>query len=227
MKTRRGWIVLLAAASVLPPMPRSSEAGGRGPFFRDVVLYELNEQARLVPEDAPRRRVASSGLEGKARVGTPVCTAELMDHAHNVFRARNRLVKDAGRCSVVAFGNSDLDLATFQGTIDGKLYVVINSVATNLTDAPELVVMEGAFIGTIAVTDLNIITITAGTLFGVQPTTWCPRPRGCSFSGKFRQPFTVHRIAVYKTEHGLVPVLPDERALGDPTVRLEITFDDD
>jgi hypothetical protein len=228
MKMRMGWIVLLAAASALGPMLRSSEAGERGHSNRDVVLYELNEEARLVPEDDPRRRVATSGLEGKARVGTPLCTAELMDHAHNVFRARNRIVKDAGRCSVVSFGNSDLDLRTFQGTIDGKLYVVINSEATNLTDAPELVVMEGSFVGTIAVTDLNIITITAGTLFGVQPTTWCPRPRGCSFTGKFRQPFTVHGIAVYKTDNGhLVPVLPDERALGDPTVRLEITFGDD
>jgi hypothetical protein len=223
--------MVLLAAAVLGLMARSSEAGGRGPFFRDVVLYELNEQAQFVPPDDPHRRVATSGLEGKARVGTPVCTAEMMDHAHNVFRARNRIVKDAGRCAVVAFGNSDLDLGTFQGTIDGKLYVVINSAATNLTDAPELVVMEGSFVGTIVVTDPNIITVTAGTLFGDEPTTtWCARPRGCGFTGKFRQPFTVHmhNIPVYKKDNGeLVAVRLDERALGDPTVRLEITFDRD
>lgn len=226
MNTRIVWMVLVAAASVLGPMLRSSEAGGRGPLFRDVVLYELNEQAQFVPDDNPRHRVATSGLEGKARVGTPLCTTELMDHAYNVFRARNRIVKDASQCSVVAFGNSDLDLGSLQGTIDGKVYVVINSEATNLTDAPELVVMEGSFVGTIAVTDLNIVTITTGTLFGDPPMTWCPRPRGCSFTGKFRQPFTVHSIAVYKKDNGqFVPVRPDERALGDPTVRLEITFD--
>jgi hypothetical protein len=56
--------------------------------------------------------------------------------------------------------------------------------------------------------------------------TFCPGPAGCGFTGKFRQPFKVRHIAVYKKDSGhLVPVLPDERALGDPTVRLEITFD--
>ena len=228
MKTRVGVIVLLVALSVLGPTFQS-EAGGRRPSHQDVVLYELNEQAQFIFDaDDPRRppqRVATSGLQGKARLGTPVCTVELMAHAENFFRTRNRSVKDAGRCTVVAFGNSDLDTATLQGTIDGKLYVVLNSVATNLTDAPELVVMEGTFAGTIAVTDAATIRIVTGTLFGDNPPTWCPRPEGCTFTGTFRQPFKVHHIAVYKKDGHLVPVLPDERALGDPTVRLEITFD--
>ena len=58
----------------------------------------------------------------------------------------------------------------------------------------------------------------------------CPSLGICkaAFTGKFRQPFEVHDVAVYKKDSGqLVPVLPDERALGDPTVRLEITFVDD
>jgi hypothetical protein len=229
MKTRVGVIVLLVAVSVLGPTFQWSEAGGGRPSHRDVVLYELNEQAQLifdaVDPQKPPRRVASSGLQGKARLGTPVCTVELMAHAESFFRTRNRSVKDASRCTVVAFGNSDLDTATFQGTIDGKLYVVVNSVATNLTDAPELVVMEGTFEGTIAVKDATTIKLTTGTLFGDKPPTWCPRPAGCTFTGTFRQPFTIHHIAVYQKEGHLVPVLSDERALGDPTVRLEITFD--
>ena len=37
-----------------------------------------------------------------------------------------------------------------------------------------------------------------------------------------------HRVAVYKKDSGdLVSVRADERALGDPTVRLEITFIED
>ena len=61
MNMRMSSIVLLAAASVLGPMLRSSEAGGRSPLFRDVVLYELNEQAQLVvdpekPEQPPAGR---------------------------------------------------------------------------------------------------------------------------------------------------------------------------
>jgi len=232
MNMRMSSIVLLAAVSVLGPMLRSSDAGGRGPFFRDVVLYELNEQAQFTVVAERLHRVAMSGLEGKARRGTPLCTEELMVHAEKLFMARQLTMKDAGRCTVVAFGNSDLDvtdrdLGIVQGTIEGQLYVVVNSKLTNLTDAPELVVMSGSFKGTVVVTDAAIITITEGTLTGDGALpTFCPG--GCKFTGKFRQPFTVNRVAVYmKDNRQLVPVLPDERALGDPTVRLEITFDRD
>ena len=232
MNMRMSSIVLLAAVSVLGPMLRSSDAGGRGPFFRDVVLYELNEQAQFTVIAERLHRVAMSGLEGKARRGTPLCTEELMVHAEKLFMARQLTMKDAGRCTVVAFGNSDLDvtdrdLGIVQGTIEGQLYVVVNSKLTNLTDAPELVVMSGSFKGTVVVTDAAIIKITEGTLTGDDaPLTFCPG--GCKFTGKFRQPFTVNRVAVYmKDNRQLVPVLPDERALGDPTVRLEITFDRD
>lgn len=43
---------------------------------------------------------------------------------------------------------------------------------------------------------------------------------------EFRRPFFFHHIAVYKSDHGTpIPVRPDERALGDATVRVEISFD--
>jgi len=231
MKRRVNALVLLIVLSVLGPALATGEAGGHRSPSNDVVLYELNEQAQFTVDKGRLHRVAMSGLEGKARLGTPLCTEDLMDHAEKVFKARQRTVKDAGRCTVVAFGNSDLDLGDrdlgiVQGTIDGTLYVVVNSELTNLTDAPELVVMTGSFTGTVVVTDAAIITITGGTLTGTGSPTFCPG--GCKFTGKFRQPFTVHHVAVYKKDSGqLVPVLPDERALGDPTVRLEITFVDD
>ena len=239
MKTPRRAIALLAVTWMLGPALASSAASGFRPSSQDVVLYELNEQVRFeerVSDDLKEKqrhrkekrlhRVASSGLEGKAEVGTPLCPAALMQHAEQVFRARQRRVKDASRCAIVAFGNSDLDvtdrdLGVVQGTIDGQIYVVVNSELTNLTDAPELVVASGTFTGAVVVTDAAIITITEGTVTG---DGFCRA--GCAFTGKFRQPFTVNRIAVYKKDNGhLVPVLPDERALGDPTVRLEITFD--
>lgn len=230
MTTRLGAIVLLVTGLVLGPTLPSSEAGGRRPSPKDVVLYELNEQAQFTFKDGRLHREATSGLEGKARRGTPLCPEELMAHAEQVFKARQRAVKDASRCTVVAFGKSDLDVTdsdNVQGTIKGKIYLVVNTVLTNLTDAPELVVMSGSFKGTVVVTDADgvIITITEGTLTGDDAApTFCPD--GCQFTGKFRQPFKVHHTAVYKKDNGhLVPVLPDERALGDPTVRLEITFD--
>ena len=52
--------------------------------------------------------------------------------------------------------------------------------------------------------------------------------RRSPFRGKFRQPFEVDHGVVYKEDSGdLVWVLANERALGHPTVRLEITFVDD
>jgi hypothetical protein len=226
MKTRTRAIALLVVTWMFGPALASSEAGSFRPSGQDVVLYELNEEARFTVDNGRLHRVASSGLEGKAKVGTPLCPAALVQHAEQVFRARQRRVKDASRCAVVAYGYSDLDvtdrdLGVVKGTIDGQIFVVVNSELTNLTDAPELVVMSGTFSGAVVVTDAAIIKITEATVTG---DGFCPD--GCAFTGKFRQPFTVNRIAVYKKDSGhLVPVLPDERALGDPTVRLEITFD--
>jgi hypothetical protein len=235
MNTRMGWMVLLTAASVLGPMLRSSEAGGRGPLFRDVVLYELNEQAQIVvdPEKPePPQRVATSGLEGKARRGTPLCPEHLMAYAEAFYARLGITVRDATRCRVVAFGRSQLDTVTLRGTIGGDFYVVVNSDKTNLVDGPELVVMAGTFTGVIRVADEAgvIMDISSGSF---DPTAILPGfpgglPASESFKGRFRLPFKVHRIAVYKTDRGgVVPVGPDERALGEPTVRVEITFDRD
>jgi hypothetical protein len=229
MKTRTRAVALLVVTSMFGPALASSEASGFRSSGRDVVLYELNEEARFTVDKKGREhREASSGLEGKAKVGTPLCPAALMQHAEQVFSARERRVRDASRCAIVAFGKSNLDVTDrdqgiVQGTIKGQIFVVVNSELTNLTDAPELVVMSGKFRGAVVVTDVAIITITEATVTG---DGFCTD--GCSFTGKFRQPFTVNGIAVYKKDDGdLVPVLPDERALGDPTVRLEITFDRD
>src|SRR5882672_5880491 len=145
MSMRMGSIVLLAAVSVLGPMLRSSDAGGRGPLFADVVLYELNEQAQIVVDPKkpkkPPHRVATSGLEGKARRGTPLCSEQLMAYAEAFYAQLGIAVQDASRCRVGALGHSDLNLAPSRGTIGGDFYVVVNSDKTNLVDAPELFVM--------------------------------------------------------------------------------------
>ncbi len=175
--------------------------------------------------------------------GTALCPDGLMAYAEFVFAQLGITVKDANRCTVVAFGTSDLLLDTkpVRGTIDGHLYVVVNSDKTNLTDAAELVVMTGEFSDTIEVTDPVLITLTNGTfkptaVVGADPKTMCPGLGICKavFTGTFRLPFEVHDvaankdIAVYKKDSGdLVWVHANERALGDPTVRLEITFVDD
>jgi hypothetical protein len=234
MNTRMGWMVLLAAASVLGSTLRSSEGGERGPLFRDVVLYELNEQAQIVVDtekpERPPQRVATSGLEGKARRGTPLCPEQLMAYAEAFYAQLGVTVRDVSQCRVVAFGRSQLDTVTLRGAIGGDFSVVVNSDKTNLVDAPELVVMSGIFTGVIRVADEAgvLIDISSGS---IDPTAILPGfpgglPASESFRGRFRLPFKVHRIAVYKTDRGgVVPVGPNERALGDPTVRVEIIFD--
>lgn len=216
------WVSMpLMLAAVMGPAPASATGN-------DAVLYELNEQAQFTENN---HRVATSGLEGKARRGTPLCPEGLMAYAEVLFAVLGITVKDASRCTVVAFGQSDLDLATFGGTIGGEFYVVVNSDATNLADAPELVIMAGAFAGTIQVFDPDgvIIDILPGSTFS--PTAILPGfpgglPSPATFTGKFRLPFKVHHIAVYKKDSGRpVPVRADERALGDATVRVEIDFD--
>src|SRR5438445_237532 len=96
MKTRVGLIVLLVVFSVLGPTLETSEGGGLGARGKDVVLYELNEQAQFT---AANHRMATSGLEGKARRGTPLCTERLMAHAEVVLAQLHIIVHDASRCS--------------------------------------------------------------------------------------------------------------------------------
>src|SRR5262245_18902253 len=107
-------------------------------------------------------RVAESGIEGKARRGTPICPEALMEDAEDVFRTRQRTVKDASRCTVVVFGTSDLDVTERAvgeafGTIGEQLYIVVNSALTNPIDAPELVVAQGSFNGTVVMEDASTI----------------------------------------------------------------------
>ena len=89
--------------------------------------------------------------------------------------------------------------------------------------------MNGTFAGKIQVADPDghTIEILPGSTF--TPTSALPGfplPRAATFTGKFRIPFTLHHIAVYENDRGRpVPVLPSERALGDPTVRVEVDFD--
>ena len=79
MKAPVSSIVLLVVFSVLGLTLRTSEAGDHASPGKDVVLYELNEQARFTVDHKKRpHRVAASGLEGKAMRGTVVCPDGLM-----------------------------------------------------------------------------------------------------------------------------------------------------
>jgi len=89
--------------------------------------------------------------------------------------------------------------------------------------------MNGTFKGTIQVAEKegHIIAILPGSTFETTSVLpGFPLPSTAGVTGTFRLPFTLHFVAVYKNGRGRpVPVRPDERALGDPTVRLELAFE--
>ena len=231
MKMGLGSLVTLAVFAVFVPSVAVGEASRPGgDSLPDAVFYELTEEA-VFTEDGFRD--ATSALEGKARRGSPLCPNGLQAYAKKFF-PKAVDVKVTPRCRVVAMGRSVIDVnpdsrQRGSGVINGNFWVVVNSAATNLTDAAELVVMFGSFTGQIQVTDEagRIIEILPKSTF--TPTWVLPgflKPDRAPFTGTFRLPFTVHHVAVYLGDHGrLIPVLPDERALGDPTVRLEVDFD--
>lgn len=228
MKTRVSSLLLFAAFTLLAPTFGTSEAAQpEGASLPDAVLYELVEYAEFTSTGF---RNATSALEGTARRGSPLCPLGLQAYAKVLFSTAGITVKLSPRCTVVALGQSQIDLTTFSGQMSGDFWVVVNSDATNFTDAQELVVMNGTFVGQIRVTDPEgrIIDILPGSAF--TPTAALPGfplPPTATFSGKFRLPYTIQdSVAVYKSDQGLpVRVLPHERALGDPTVRVEVDFD--
>jgi len=223
--TRRAGSLLVLFAALVSTFG-TSEAGHPGGSLKDAVLYELMEQA-VFTEDGFRD--STSALAGKVLRGTPLCPDGLQAYAKIAFATVGIHVRVDARCTVVAIGQSQISLSDFSGQITGDFWVVVNSDATTLADAQELVIMNGTFAGNIKVTDPDglIIDILPGATFTpVAALGTFPVPPTAPFSGKFRLPFFFHNGAVYKSDHGTpIPVRPDERALGDATVRVEISFD--
>jgi len=190
----------------------------------DAVLYELTEKMYLLdgagnpvaPEQAVTRK-ADATLAGWARLGTPLCPYEAMTTNHR------KTV-----CSVTADGLDSISLLTGLGTVEGTFAVVVQD--DNRKDGPEFVVMNGTFSGQM---DLSIRPL--GKVSG----TFVPNTTGQAvpFCGTFRLPFGLNywgsresptwgSSAYYMANDGksVFPVIQGEKALGMPTVRLELTF---
>jgi hypothetical protein len=190
----------------------------------EAVLYELTEKMYLVdgagnsvaPEQAVFRK-ADASLAGWARVGTPLCPYEQM-----TTNTRRTV------CSVTAEGLDNISLLTGLGTVEGTFAVVVQD--DNATDGPEYVVMNGTFSG-----QMDLSTRPLGKVSG----TFVPNLTGeaVPFCGTFRLPFSLNywgkrenpqrgSSAYYMANDGksVFPVVHGEKALGMPTVRLELTF---
>jgi len=206
---------------------RYEEATGRW----DVVLYEVTEDMYLLDADERPvtdlahavRRVAVAHLAGSAKLGTPLCPDEVLF-----------AVPTAKECTINATGTDDLSLANGTGTLGGSFTVVVQG--DNAVDAPEFVVMTGRFTGDVdlspafaSIAPLGYITSGIVTI-----EEWGGQ---FAFRGTFRLPFSVTeggghgkpdrgRDAFYLGDDARpISVRQSERALGMPTVRIEIKFE--
>jgi hypothetical protein len=201
----------------------------------DAVLYEVTEDMYLkdaggnvVTSVVPNgRRTAVAQLSGWAKIGTPLCPAWVV-----------LVVPDAKRCALTATGADDLSLVTGTGTLSGTFAVVVQG--DNMVDGPEFVIMTGTFKGDAdlsqslaGVAPLGLITKGVAAIDangdGQPDLTF-------NFNGRFRLPFALDeagkqgkprrdRDAFYLSDQGWpIRVRDNERSLGVPTVRLEITF---
>jgi hypothetical protein len=190
----------------------------------DAVLYEVTEKMYLLdregnvvadPAVAVVRR-ADASLFGWARLGSMLCPA-----AQLVTNVRRHT------CSVTADGIDNISLWTGKGGVDGTFAVVVQD--DNAADAPEFVVMNGNFSGSM---DLSIRplgkVVGTFTAAGGAPVPFCGTfrlPFGLSSTGQKVNP-TRGGDAYYLGDDArtLLPVLAREKSLGMPTVRLEINL---
>jgi len=196
----------------------------------DAVLYEVTEDMYLkdatgnfVTSVVPGgRRSAVAQLTGWAKVGTPLCPTWVL--------AINPELK---QCTVNANGADNLSLATGLGTVDGVFAVVVQG--DNSVDAPEFVIITGSFHG-----DADLCKAFDGTapLGYIKNGVGSVDQTGAQFqfSATFRLPFSIDSVgrnhkarrssnAYYMGDDGRpFPVKKNEKSIGFPTVRLEITF---
>jgi len=200
----------------------------------DAVLYEVTEDMYLSVRDANGRimsyvsdarqatdRQAVAQLSGWAKIGTPLCPAWVAS------------ISNATQCTINAKGSDDLSLATGKGTLSGSYAVVVQG--DNNVDAPEFVIITGTFSGDADLSmamagqaPIGFITNGVATIDGYDGAAF-------KFTGTFRLPFALDdsgrryparrdRDAYYMSDDGPMKVKNNERSLGVPTVRLEISF---
>jgi hypothetical protein len=111
----------------------------------DAKLYEVTENMTLDNVSKPTLRSATAALQGTAKPGSPLCPADLI----HLLAGLHLLTRGDKPCTVTAIGSNAIDTTTGSGKVDGTFAVVVN--LDNTTDAPEFVVMNGTFNGSMQV----------------------------------------------------------------------------
>jgi hypothetical protein len=224
---KSGRLLLVAAVATFVAWTPAA-AGERTRY--DAQLYEVTESVFIEPDgQGIPLRVATSALSGAARLGTPGCPDWIL-----TFAPRTK------QCAVNAVGTSIVPLAgptPGLGTVSGTVVVVVQD--PNRVDAPEMVVQVAEFSGTIDLTPVLSETAPLGTMTATLTIVQAPDgvPVGETFplAGTFRMPYKAdgkpakhfRGQAFYLNDRGRpVAVEFDERSLGVPTVRLDLTFTD-
>jgi hypothetical protein len=187
-------------------------------------MYELTENLNLRAMHRGHRK-ATAELIGFAAKGTPLCPEALVDAVSPA----------AEFCTINATGTDTISLQTGQGQFRGDLAIVVQD--TNAVDGPEVVVAKGRFHGKMDFAPAIIHGLPWGTVEGHVSING--HSRKAPFTGVFRLPFAIDAsdAAYYATDPdkflyclytgtfcGATPVDVNERAIGYPTVRFEITF---
>ena len=178
----------------------------------DATLYELTENMKLVGKDSPRRR-ATSELMGTANAGTPLCPMPV----------------GAPPCTINATGMDNISLVTGLGKFSGTFTVVVQG--DNPVDSPEFVIAKGKFSGKMDFSPAVLGGIPYGTVVGTLDPNGGGHRDQVRFTGTFFLPFefpgdpsaTAYYLD-FTNPYGVVPVAENQRALGYPTVKFEITF---
>ncbi len=224
---RWSWLILPFLLLALWPRVAAAQEGIRPDA--NAVLYEVTENLKLKPL-ASGHRIATSALMGTVNAGTSICPDLLAEYL------------GVTACSLNAMGSSNVSLADGKGRFEGTFEVVINTPDTNPVDGPELVILRGTFHGRIDFSaalfgpdgvpksgdELPIGFLTNGrwNAKGVEGGFLAGVHARGTLTGTFRQPVGTVANAFYFTGIGFVPVQPNERSLGEPTVRMEIKFVD-
>lgn len=198
-----------------------------GPAVADAqqaILYELTENMTLSPEGGVAHRLATAALQGWAKVGTPLCPAEVL-----ITNPRTQT------CTVTAVGSDDVSTVTGTGTVSGTYAVVVQG--DNSVDAPEYVVQTGTFTGVMDLSPAVLGLAPLGYISNGQFTIDGYPGYTIPFNGTFRLPFALSQKGekrkprpqdhAYYLSDAFQPfaVRPRETSLGWPTVRFEVTFE--
>ncbi len=215
-------LLFMLLALMLGPFPALAGERIRRPVVpnSDATLYEVTETVRFDTAAglSVTLRDAIATLMGSARLGTPLCPAAVL--------LTNTAVQT---CEISGQGQDSVSLVTGLGPVWGKFAVLINAPGNSADHVPDLPVLTGTFTGDVDLSPAVRAQIPLGYLRNGKLVI-DQTGQVISFAGTFRLPFSRaddegRNSDFYLADDGTpIHVRQQERDLGFPLVRLEVTF---